>query len=222
MNASSPNPLVVIAGAGPAGMTLAYLLVSNGVRVHVLERHADFEREFRGELVQPSSVSALRALGIIDALERRGVAVANVDRRLFVGHSREVMTALRTKGEKGMLISQPALLQLLHDACTQAAQGRGADAYRLDFGTTVTEAARDANGRVVALHGRTHDGDVRIDGDVLVCTTGRHSTLRRTSGVEVESFTQPADVLWLRFDFSDAADQLPKGVDVHMLGKGLV
>src|SRR5690349_4848419 len=139
----SKSTEIVIAGAGPAGMTLAYLLVSNGLTVRVLERHPDFEREFRGELIQPSSVRALEKLGILAVLAERGLAIPNVERRLLVGHRREVMTAVRSRGEKGMLISQPGLLALLHEECSKY------PTYRLDFKTTVTEAITK-DGRVVA------------------------------------------------------------------------
>ena len=96
----------VIAGAGPAGMTLAYVLASNGCRVKVLERHPEFDREFRGELVQRSSVEALDKLGVLKPLVERGVALPNVERRMFVGMEREVMKAFR-RGEKGMIVAQP-------------------------------------------------------------------------------------------------------------------
>src|SRR5262245_39365397 len=118
---------VVIVGGGPAGMTLAYLLSSNGVGVRVLERHPDFDREFRGELVQPASVAALGSLGILERLAQRGLAIRDVERRLLVGPRREVLGFLRRAGEKGMLISQPGLLALLHEAC-----GRF-ETYRADF-----------------------------------------------------------------------------------------
>lgn len=79
----TPTAPIVIIGAGPAGLTLAYLLVSNGRAVRVLERHPDFEREFRGELVQPSSLRALAPLGVLDRLVREGLAVPDVERRMF-------------------------------------------------------------------------------------------------------------------------------------------
>src|SRR5438128_1531838 len=74
---------VVIVGAGPAGMMLAYQLASNGVRVRVLERHDSFEREFRGELVQGSVVKHLDQAGIFKLLLDRGVALPGVERHMY-------------------------------------------------------------------------------------------------------------------------------------------
>src|SRR5262245_34809391 len=84
------NPKFVIAGAGPAGMMLAYQLASNGQHVHVLERHPDFEREFRGELIGPSVMPVLERSGLLSTLVERGLARTGVERRMLVGRTRQV------------------------------------------------------------------------------------------------------------------------------------
>src|SRR5207302_5920350 len=98
----------VIAGAGPAGMMLAYQLVRRGVPVRVLERHPDFEREFRGELIGPSVLPVLETLGLMPVLVDRGLARTGVERRMIVGRTRRV--TLPSGNEKGALISQAGLL----------------------------------------------------------------------------------------------------------------
>src|SRR5688572_24622681 len=55
-----------IAGGGPAGMMLGYLLARAGVDVTVLEKHADFLRDFRGDTIHPSTLEVLHELGILD------------------------------------------------------------------------------------------------------------------------------------------------------------
>lgn len=204
---------VVIAGAGPAGMMLAYLLVTSGVRVRVLERHMDFEREFRGELIGPSVLPVLDGLGLLAPLVERGLARTEVDRNMIVGASRRV--TLPSGNERGALISQPGLLALLHELCSREAS------YRMDFGTTVLRAVQEGD-RVVALEARRDGNDERVSGDVFVACNGRNSKLRKDLGVTVELDEKPGDTIWLRFDFSDATDALPSGVDVHMFGKGVV
>src|SRR6266542_4791023 len=82
---------IVIVGAGPAGMMLAYQLASNGIPVRVLERHQDFRREFRGELVMPSVLGALEQLGVLQQLVKTRSAIQGVERQLFVGLTRCVV-----------------------------------------------------------------------------------------------------------------------------------
>ncbi|PTL81044.1 NADH:flavin oxidoreductase [Vitiosangium sp. GDMCC 1.1324] len=204
---------MVIIGAGPAGMMLAYQLVTNDVPVRVLERHPDFEREFRGELIQPAALGALETLGLLPKLVERKIASPDIERRLFVGESRRVMVP--GGKERGALISQAGFLQYLHELC-----GRHPH-YQLDFGTAALQTIRE-NGRVVALKTRREGTEGRIDGDIFVDCSGRNSGLRKDVGLEVEATQLPADVVWLRFDFSDAPQALPEGVDVHMFGRGVV
>jgi 2-polyprenyl-6-methoxyphenol hydroxylase-like FAD-dependent oxidoreductase len=204
---------VVIIGAGPAGMMLAYQLALNGVSVRVLERHPDFQREFRGELFQASVVEQLERTGLMKLLLERGHALPSVERRMLLGHTREV----RVPGpvEKGAIISQPGFLGLLHELCSRHPN------YRMDLGTTVLEAIQE-NGRVVGLKTRHAGEEGRVDGDLFVVCNGRNSALRKSFGLKTETFETTADALWLRFDLSKSPELLPRSVDVHMFGKGLV
>ncbi len=194
-------------------MMLAYQLASQGLKVRVLERHPDFQREFRGELVQRSVVEQLERAGLFRLLLERGLALPSVERRMFVGHTRQV--EVPGPKEKGAIVSQPGFLALLHERCS-AFPG-----YRLDLSTTVLEAEREG-GRVVALKVRTARGEERVPGDLFVVCNGRNSALRKSFGLETETFETTADALWLRFDLSGAPQALPGTVDVHMFGKGVV
>ncbi len=207
------KPQIVIVGAGPAGMVLAYQLVSNGVPVRVLEQHPDLEREFRGELLGPSVLPALDTLGILPLLTARGLARPGVERRMFVGLTRQV--TLPGGNELGAQISQPGLLALLHEQCSRHPH------YQLDFRSTALSAVREG-GRVVALEVRREGREERVAGDVFVICNGRNSRLRKDLGIEVELSEKPDSTLWLRFDFEDAPEALPSTVDVHMFGKGVV
>src|ERR1041384_3127541 len=60
-----------IAGGGPAGMMLGYLLARAGVDIIVLEKHADFLRDFRGDTVHPSTLEIMYELGILEEFLRR-------------------------------------------------------------------------------------------------------------------------------------------------------
>ena len=55
-----------IVGGGPCGMMLGFLLARAGVDVVVLEKHADFLRDFRGDTIHPSTLEVMRELGLLD------------------------------------------------------------------------------------------------------------------------------------------------------------
>src|SRR5262245_30037348 len=207
------HPQIVIAGAGPAGMVLAYQLASNGVAVRVLERHRDFKREFRGELMQRSVVDELAKAGIFRLLLERGLALPNMERRMLIGLRRRVQ--IPGPVEVGAIISQPGFLGLLHELCSAFPR------YRLDFETTALEAIR-RDGRVVAMKTRGPQTEGEVEGDLFVVCNGRNSPLRKSCGLETETFPSTADALWLRFDFSDAPGAIPASLNVHMFGKGVV
>ena len=67
---SKPDTKVIVVGAGPAGVSLAYLLASRGISVTLLERHRDFNREFRGEVLLSSGLEALQQVGLGDIVTR--------------------------------------------------------------------------------------------------------------------------------------------------------
>jgi 2-polyprenyl-6-methoxyphenol hydroxylase-like FAD-dependent oxidoreductase len=207
------QPRIVIIGGGPAGMVLAYQLVTNGIPVQVIEQHPDFEREFRGELLGPSVLPALEQLGVLPILTERGLARTGVERRMFVGSTRRV--TLPGGPELGAMISQPGLLALLHELCSRHPH------YQMDFGTGGQRAIRDGD-RVVAIEARRAGREERIDGDLFVVCSGRSSKLRKDPGLELELAEKPDNTLWLRFDLSDAKEALPSSVDVHMFGEGVV
>jgi 2-polyprenyl-6-methoxyphenol hydroxylase-like FAD-dependent oxidoreductase len=212
---ANPSELqVVIAGAGPAGMMLAYQLASNGIPVRVLERHDNFEREFRGELVMPSALGILERIHVLQALVVHGDARRDVERELYVGLTRRVVPP--GGRQIGAWVSQPALLRLLHQACGRFPH------YRMDFGTAVRAIERNEGGRIAAFITRQSGMDVRVSGDVFVISTGRGNAVREQLGVSAPPDRTPADVLWLSLDFSDAPGLLPAAVRVHMFGRGRV
>lgn len=204
---------VVIVGAGPAGMMLAYQLVSSGIKVRVLERHPDFKREFRGELMQRSVIDQLQKAGILKILLERGLALPEVQRQMYLGATRKVQVP--GPSEVGAIVSQPGLLALLHELCSRSPH------YRMDFSTTAIEAIQ-TDGRIVGFKTRSAGADARVDGDLFVVCSGRNSALRKACGLQTTVFEQTADALWLRFDFSQAPQAMPTAVNVHMFGKGVV
>src|SRR5947209_16150850 len=70
MSANTLTTKCCIVGGGPAGMMMGYLLARAGVDVVVLEKHADFLRDFRGDTIHPSTLELMHELGLLDAFLR--------------------------------------------------------------------------------------------------------------------------------------------------------
>jgi 2-polyprenyl-6-methoxyphenol hydroxylase-like FAD-dependent oxidoreductase len=202
---------VVIVGAGPAGLLLAYLLVTNGVSVRVLERHPDFAREFRGEGIQPSVVRLLERLGFLPHLLERGIAL-RARRAVIHADGRPVVTLGGPEDDGrdfGLVVFQEGFLQVLHDACGRYPH------YRLDFGASVTRPITE-EGRVTALLARRGGVEERVEGGFFVVTAGRGTPLRKQVGAEVETLESSFNIYWLRFDLPDDPSLIPDGFRAYL------
>jgi 2-polyprenyl-6-methoxyphenol hydroxylase-like FAD-dependent oxidoreductase len=178
---------VIVVGAGPAGAALAYLLARSGIDTLLLERHADFEREFRGEGVQASGLRCLEQMGLAD-----DVAALPQTRmqRITMGIAGRVVDMPPDGNlERLRVIAQPPLLQLL---CAKAAEHPG---FRLRMGAGVRELLRDAAGRVTGVR---LEGGEPLRADYVIATDGRHSVVRKRLGIALESIEQSFDVVWSR------------------------
>src|SRR5256885_15832715 len=102
---------VVVVGAGPAGMMLAHILARNGVPVRVLERHPDFHREFRGEVLQPSALKHLDELKLREELQSSGILRPAPEIAMFVCGKKKLSVVADGYGAGGS-ISQPRFLGL--------------------------------------------------------------------------------------------------------------
>jgi 2-polyprenyl-6-methoxyphenol hydroxylase-like FAD-dependent oxidoreductase len=193
--AMSERTTCVIVGGGPAGMVLALLLARAGVEVVVLEKHADFLRDFRGDTVHPSTLQLLDELGLAGRFAE--LPYSRVDEVVLpIGDDRNVVVAdfrrLRVPYPYIAMVPQWDLLNLLAEA------GRDEPSYSLRMRAEMTELIQEG-GRVRGVRYRTPDGSSgEIRAELVVACDGRWSTARRQAGLRSKDFPVPIDVWWFR------------------------
>src|SRR4051794_27038463 len=185
---------VCIAGGGPAGMMLGLLLAHAGIDVVVLEKHADFFRDFRGDTVHPSTLNLLDQLGLRSAFERiphtrlpkldvvvNGLRLHAIDFGSLPAPNREVT-----------LMPQWDLLDLLAD------DARRHPSFRLVMQAEATDVVREDDGRVVGVIAATPEGELRVNASVTIAADGRDSAVRRAVKLRAREYGVPIDVTWFR------------------------
>ncbi|MFJ7245852.1 FAD-dependent oxidoreductase [Kitasatospora sp. NPDC098652] len=186
---------VVISGGGPAGMVLGLMLARAGVEVTVLEKHADFLRDFRGDTVHASTVRLMDELGLgrkFAALpqSRLGNLVVPVP-----GVGEVALSAFDRLPAPYNYIAMMPQWDLLNFLVEEA---KREPAFTVRMNTEATGLLRE-HGRVVGVRYRTRDGEEgELRADLTVAADGRHSTLRREAGLVPEEYPVPFDVWWFR------------------------
>lgn len=194
-----------VVGGGPAGVVLSYLLARAGVPVTLLESHKDFDREFRGDTVHPSTLELLDALGLADRLHQLRHAKLRV-MRLSTPSGVYPMAdfgRVRTKFPYVMLLPQDRFLDFM------AAEAAKFPAFRLVMGANVQRLVEEG-GAVAGVRYRDTDNlwhEVRAP--LTVAADGRHSKVRALAGLEQVKTSAPMDVVWLRLpkDLGDGLDE---------------
>ncbi|MBN9684168.1 MULTISPECIES: FAD-dependent oxidoreductase [unclassified Corallococcus] len=182
-----------IAGGGPAGMMLGLLLARAGVEVKVLEKHADFLRDFRGDTLHPSTLELMHELGWLDEL----LALPHskmLDLRFQVGEHDVTVGDFRHLPTHARYLAFMPQWDLLDFLARKAAMY---PTFQLLRRTEVTDLVRDP-GQVVGIRARTPEGPLEVRASLVVAADGRTSTLRQRSGLEVQNLGAPMDVLWFR------------------------
>ncbi|MDQ3245417.1 MAG: FAD-dependent oxidoreductase [Pseudomonadota bacterium] len=186
---------LIVVGGGPAGMMSGLLFARAGCRVTVLEKHADFFRDFRGDTVHPSTMEILDQLGMLERfLERPHSRVDNVQIRLAdrdwtigdLGH-------LRTPAPFIAFMPQWEFLDFLRQ------EAKAFPGFKLEMNAAV-ESLLIEDGAIGGV--RLADGR-ELRAPLTIAANGRSSIVRRAEMLEVETLGAPMDVLWFRVGKSE-------------------
>ena len=182
-----------IAGGGPAGMMLGFLLARAGIRATVLEKHGDFLRDFRGDTIHPSTLELMAELGLLEAF----LELPHQEARSIGGRIGDVevipadFSHLPTRCKFIALMPQWDFLDFV------ARQARRYPGFDLRLEHEAVALLREG-ARVTGVKVRSPGGEGEIRADLVVAADGRHSTLRADAGLELLDLGAPMDVLWLR------------------------
>ena len=189
-----------IAGGGPAGLMLAVLLARAGVRVAVVEKHADFLRDFRGDTIHPSTLEVIGELGWLDEL----LCLPHQKVATLAGQFSETrlqladFSHLRVRAPFIAMMPQWDFLNFL------AEKGRQYPGFALHMETAAVDL-EIRRGEVIGAVVETRGKRRTIRAPVTVAADGRGSTLRVRAGFDAQDFGAPMDVLWFRLS-RDASD----------------
>ena len=222
-----------IVGGGPAGMVLALLLARAGVPVALLEEHGDFERDFRGDTIHPSTMELMDELGLADRLLE--IPHTKIDSLTFLAPSGPIRLAslagLATKYPYITFMPQARFLDFL------AAEGARYPTFRLVMGANVQGLIEEplersgmtserGGGTVVrGVQYRAKDGLHELRAPLVIGADGRFSRVRRLAGFEPVKTSPPMDVLWFRLprrsgDAEDALGRIANGHLIVILNRG--
>jgi 2-polyprenyl-6-methoxyphenol hydroxylase-like FAD-dependent oxidoreductase len=209
-----------IAGGGPAGMMLGFLLARAGVDVLVLEKHADFLRDFRGDTVHPSTLQIMQELGLLDEFLQRPHQEAQQLTGYVNGEPVTIadFSHLPTRCHFIALMPQWDFLDFL------AQSGRKYPTFHVHMRAEVTDLLEE-EGRIVGVQARTPDEPLPVRAELVVGADGRHSTVRAQAGLQVQDMGAPIDVLWLRLsrhpsDPDQTAGRFERGRILILINRG--
>jgi len=182
-----------IAGGGPAGMMLGLLLARAGLEAIVLEKHADFLRDFRGDTVHPSTLEVMHELGVLEKfLERPHQKVPRIEGQ--VGGRPIVMADF---GHLPVRCPYIAMMPQWDFLDFLAQHAKGYPGFRLLMQAEATDLIEE-HGRIVGVRADTSEGTLEVHAELTVAADGRDSGLRERAGLELVDFGAPMDVLWMR------------------------
>ena len=238
----SDTTTCAIVGGGPAGLFLGLLLARAGVEVTVLEKHADFLRDFRGDTVHPVTLRLLDELGLFDQFDSLPHSIVERGQFDVDGHLYTLVDfrRLRQPHPYVAMVPQWDLLDLIAETADKE------PTFTLRMRSEVTGLVRDGNA-VTGVRYTGPDGPGELRADLTVGCDGRTSVVRRDAGLPIREYPVPFDVWWFRVprdqnaqysliprtrpgralvmiprqDYFQIAYLIPKGSDAELRARGL-
>ena len=238
----SDTTTCAIVGGGPAGLFLGLLLARAGVEVTVLEKHADFLRDFRGDTVHPVTLRLLDELGLFDQFDSLPHSIVEKGQFDVDGHLYTLVDfrRLRQPHPYVAMVPQWDLLDLIAETADKE------PTFTLRMRSEVTGLVRDGNA-VTGVRYTGPDGPGELRADLTVGCDGRTSVVRRDAGLPIREYPVPFDVWWFRVprdqnaqysliprtrpgralvmiprqDYFQIAYLIPKGSDAELRARGL-
>ncbi|MGB7939551.1 MAG: FAD-dependent oxidoreductase [Pseudolabrys sp.] len=174
-------------------MMLGFLLARAGVSVIVIEKHADFLRDFRGDTVHPSTLEMMYELGLLDEFLKlphsvvKQISLQIGKDRVIVGHFEHLPVHCKFIA----LMPQWDFLNFIAD------RGRRYQTFDLRMQTEAIDLIEE-NGRVAGVRAKSPEGELEIRAELIVGCDSRHSTIRTKAGLKSDDYGAPMDVMWFR------------------------
>jgi 2-polyprenyl-6-methoxyphenol hydroxylase-like FAD-dependent oxidoreductase len=182
----------VVVGGGPAGMMTGYLLARAGVDVVVLEKHADFNRDFRGDTIHPSTLELMHELGLLDEFLKLPHQEVRQLNGIFNGHLAPITDFSRLPTQCKFIAFMPQwdFLNFF------SAKAKLFSSFALHLEHEVVDLIFDQQ-RVAGVRVKTPEGERDFRADLIIGADGRHAITHTRAGFEIQELGVPIDVLWM-------------------------